>query len=135
MSRDAFQIVESIIAGNPPTTEDWEWFADGLRQWARRGMPLEAALGLTHAHRMRWRDGSLRAAAEVLRAQRDLSAWDLAGELAARLRRFQSAKLPLYRRGLAGQLDEVELHLLSACESGARPITSRRHLFRLLDIR
>lgn len=132
MSRDAFQIVESIIAGAPPTTESWAWFANGLRKWAL-GIPMEAALRLTYADRVRWRDGSLRAAAEVLRAGRDLSAWDLAGELAARLRRFQSAKLPLYRRGLAGQLDEVELHLLSAFESGARPITSRRHLFRLLD--
>lgn len=132
MSRDAFQIVKSIIAGAPPTTESWDWFANGLRKWAL-GIPMEAALRLTYADRVRWRDGSLMAAAEALRAGRDLSNWDLAGELATRLRRFQSAKLPLYRRGLAGQFGEIELHLLSACESGARPITSRRHLFRLLD--
>lgn len=49
MSRDAFQIAESIIAGNPPSAAAWEWVAEGLRKWAG-GMPLDAALdGLDRA--------------------------------------------------------------------------------------
>ena len=131
MTRDAFDRVESIVAGQPPTAKDWEWFASGLRQWTR-GENLEAALSLTYADRVRRRDSAMRAAAELLMSGCELSAWDLAGRLADRLKRFKSTKLPLFRRGATVHMDEVERHLLVACESGARISTSRRHLHRLL---
>ncbi|MDP2172006.1 MAG: hypothetical protein Q8J96_16480 [Rhodocyclaceae bacterium] len=130
---DAFVIAERIAAGNPPDSDAVAWLVSGLRRWAR-GEPLEAALGLNHAGRMRRRNIELRAAAEVLRAGRDVSDWDLAGELAARLRRFSSGKLPrYYRTGDVSTFDAVERHLLAAALTGAPTTNSKKNLYRIIE--
>lgn len=129
---DALAHLADYLARQPRTAAD-AWLHAGLRKWTKDGGSLEAALGLTPAARVRRRDNALRTAADLLAAGRDLSAWDAAGVLALKLKRFCAVKLPLHRRGLAGELDEIERHLLASCESGARPVTSRRHLFRILQ--
>lgn len=130
---DAFAIAESIAAGRPPDSEAVAWLVSGLRRWAR-GEPLEAALGLNHSGRMRRRNVELRAAADALRAGRNVSDWDLAGELAARLQRFASGKLArYYRTGDVSTLDAVENRLLAAALSGAPTTNSKKNLFRIIE--
>lgn len=132
MSRDAFEIAESIASGQPPDSVALEWLASGLRKWGR-GVPLEAALGLNHAGRMRRRNIELIAAGEALRAGRDISDGDLAGELSMRVKRFTSGKLALYwRTGDVSTFDEVEHRLLAAALSGAPPTSSKKNLYRFI---
>ncbi|MDP2111385.1 MAG: hypothetical protein Q8N48_00175 [Thiobacillus sp.] len=133
MSRDAFEIAESIAAGQPPDSVALEWLASGLRKWGR-GVPLEAALGLNHAGRKRQRNVELRAAAEAICAGRDMSDNDLAGELAARLQRFTVDKLPRYwRTGDVSGFDAVEHRLLAAVLTGAPPTSSKKNLYRIIE--
>lgn len=132
MSRDAFEIAESIAAGEPPDSVALEWLASGLRKWGR-GVPLEAALGLNHAGRMRRRNIELIAAAEALRAGREISDWDLAGELATRVKRFTTGKLArYYRTGDVSTFDDVEHRLLAAALTGAPATTSAKNLYRFI---
>ncbi len=133
MSRDAFEIAESIAAGQPPDAAALEWFASGLRKWGR-GEPLEAALGLNHAGRMRRRNIELRSAAKALRAGRDVSDWDMAGELSLRVKRFASGKLArYYATGDVSGFDDVECRLLAAALTGAPATTSTKNLFRIIQ--
>lgn len=132
MSRDAFEIAESIAAGQPPDSVALEWLASGLRKWGR-GVPLEAALGLNHAGRMRRRNIELIAAGEALRGARDISDWDLAGELSMRVKRFTSGKLArYYRTGDVNAFDDVEHRLLAAALSGAPTTSSKKNLYRFI---
>jgi len=130
---DAFAIAERIAAGELPDADALEWLALGLRKWAR-GVPLEAALGLNHAGRMRRRNVELIAAAEALRGPRDISDWDLAGELSTRVKRFTSGKLArYYRTGDVSAFDDVEHRLLAAALSGAPTTSSKKNLYRIIE--
>lgn len=122
--------IERLASGDPDP-EILAWIGAGLKRW-QRGEPLEAALGLTCAHRVRCRNRSLIAAAAALADGESISAWELAGRLNDAIARFESGRLIQYRRGLQVELDDVERYLLDAIQSGARPMTSRRRLFELL---
>lgn len=130
MNLDAFQWAESIAYGRAvPDAANWARIVAGFRQWAERGDALDDAFELTGATRTRICRSELRAAANLLRAGRDMSTFNLAGELADRLKRFESGKLPLYRRGANVSMDAVELHLLEACQAGVRFPRSQRRLY------
>lgn len=127
MNLDAFRLVERIVSGVYPDAGDWALIVAAFRQYDTRGGTLDDAFDLTGATRIRICRRELRAAAELLRGGRDMSIHSLAGELADRLERFESDKLTLYRRGSNVSMDAVELHLLEACQAGARfPRTQRR---------
>lgn len=133
MNLDAFQLAERIVSGIYPDAADWARIVAAFRQRAARGGTLDDAFDLTGATRTRICRGELRSAAEMLRGGRDMSIHSLAGELADRLKRFESGKLPLYRRGANVSMDAVELHLLEACQAGVRFPRSQRRLYDYLD--
>lgn len=127
---DAFDMAAALAVGVEPDRATLAWLIRGFRRH-HAGEDLTAALGLTLADRNRRRDRALREAAELLRTP-EASDWDIAGLLEERLRRFQTGKLALCRRGLNGPLDEIDSLLFVACESGTRVCGSRKHLHRLL---
>lgn len=132
MTRDPFEMVAQAAAGCPPDPEIWAWFCAGCRG-KQHGLDMEAALGMGHAGRVRRRNVELRAAAEALRAGREMSDNDLAGELAARLQRFTVDKLPRYwRTGDVSTFDDVEHRLLAAALSGAPTTSSKKNLYRII---
>lgn len=133
MNLDALRLGERIASGIAPDAATWARVVAGFRQWAERGDTLDDAFGVTGAARTRICRSELRAAAELIRAGRDMSIFSLAGELADRLKRFESGKLPLYRRGSNVSMDAVELHLLEACQAGVRFPRSQRRLYDHLD--
>lgn len=129
MNLDAFRLVERIVSGVEPDAGDWARIVAAFRQYDTRGGTLDDAFDLTGATRTRICRRELRAAAELLRAGRDMAIFSLAGELADRLKRFESSKLPLYRRGANVSMDAIELHLLEACQAGVRFPRSQRRLY------
>ncbi|MHB1246706.1 MAG: hypothetical protein ACYCZH_09695 [Sulfuriferula sp.] len=132
MSRDALEMATAAADGCPPDAEIWKWFCGGCRGLLH-GLSLEAALGLNHAGRMRQRNIELRAAADALRAGRDISDGDLAGELSARIKRFATGKLARYwKDGDVNDFDQVDLRLLAAALTGAPATSSKKNLYRLI---
>lgn len=133
MSRDPFEMVAQAAAGCPPDPEIWAWFCKGCRG-KQHGLDMDSALGMDHAGRVRRRNLELLAAAEALRAGRDISDSRLAGELSMRVKRFTSGKLARYwRTGDMENFDAVEHRLLAAALTGAPTTASRRHLYRLIS--
>jgi hypothetical protein len=130
---DAYRLVERIVSGIYPDAADWARIVAAFRQYDARGGTLDDAFDLTAATRIRICRRELRTAAELLRAGRDMSTHGLAGDLADRLKRFESDKLPRYRRGGNVSMDAIELHLLEACQAGVRFPRSQRRLYDYLD--
>ncbi|MHB1360407.1 MAG: hypothetical protein ACYCWC_12595 [Rhodocyclaceae bacterium] len=126
-------MAERIAAGVPLDAGMLAWIVCSFKRYmAGDGSSLEACFLLNGTQRVMTRNRELRAAAELLRAGRELSMWNLAGLLAERIRRFKTTKLILYRRGLPVQLDDIDMHLLAANQSGARSLDGQRRLFDLL---
>lgn len=133
MSRNAFEKADALADGCQPDAELWAWVCQAFRGYRRHGRDLEAAFDLDHAGRMRQRNVELRAAAEALRGARDISDWDLAGELSMRVNRFTSGKLArYYRTGDVSTFDAVEHRLLAAALSGAPTTSSTKNLYRFI---
>lgn len=133
MNLDAFRLVERIVSGIEPDAADWARIVAAFRRYDTRGGTLDDAFDLTGATRTRICRRALCAAADLMRAGRDMSIFSLAGELADRLKRFESGKLPLFRRGANVSMDAIELHLLEACQAGARFPRTQRRLYDYLD--
>lgn len=133
MTRDAFAMLAEAAAGCPPDPEIWRWFCDGCRGF-QHGLRLELALGLTYAGRVSRRNAALAAAADALRGGRDISNWDVARELEARLKRFGPKSARWRRTGATDEFDRVDHQLLRADLAGAPPIGSARQLLRLIDL-
>lgn len=108
------------------------WLAVGFARWLAGDAPnLEVALRLTGGARIAERNGLLLAAARLLAADAP-GDWELAGRLAARVRRFEDRLLPALSREVLDEqnLDAVDQLLLDASRAAAL-IRSRR---RLLDL-
>lgn len=134
MTRDAFEMAAQAAAGCPPDPEIWAWVCRAMRG-RQHGLDLEAAFNLNHAGRMRRRNSELIAAADALRAGRDISDGDLAGELASRVKRFTTDKLARYwRTGDVSAFDDVEHRLLAAALSGAPTSSSKKNLYRIIKL-
>ncbi|HUX30528.1 MAG TPA: hypothetical protein VMV78_07855 [Thiobacillus sp.] len=134
MTRNAFEKADACADGSPPDPELWAWVCQAFRGHRRHGRDLEAAFDMDHAGKLRWRNVELRAAAEALRAGREMSDNDLAGELAARLQRFTVDKLPRYwRTGDVSGFDAVEHRLLAAALTGAPTTSSKKNLYRIIE--
>lgn len=134
MTRNAFEKADALADGCPPDPELWSWVCQAFRGHRRHGRDLEAAFDMDHAGKLRWRNVELRAAAEALRAGREISDGDLAGELSFRVKRFTSDKLPRYwRTGDVSGLDAVEHRLLAAALTGAPPTSSKKNLYRIIE--
>lgn len=133
MNLDAFRLVERIVSGVEPDAGDWARIVAAFRQYDARGGTLDDAFDLTAAARIRICRHALRAAADLLHGGRDMSIFSLAGELADRLKRFESSKLPRYRLGANVSMDAIELHLLEACQAGVRFPRSQRRLYDYLE--
>lgn len=101
------------------------WLARGLAQYLA-GDSLEQALGLCDSSRMAARNAHLLEAAAILDEGRALSPWKLAGLLAQAIRRRET-------RGSSGD-DGVDLALMAAEATGARPVRTQRALFGLLKL-
>ena len=129
MNSDPIRLAERIAAGESLDAGMLDWLVASFKRYVRGdGSSMEACFLLNGTQRVITRNRELRAAAELLRSGREMSTWCLAGLLAARKRKFETTKLPMYRSGLQVHLDAVDRHLLAAVESGARAITSRERL-------
>lgn len=106
-----------------------DWLAEGFARHAA-GEPLEHALRLDRANRIRQRDAALLRAAEALGPAP--STWALAGMLEAAVRRFRSRVWPRVRAGGVVDLLPVDEALLDAHATGTRVPATQRSLFDLL---
>ena len=103
------------------------WLAEGFARHAA-GEPLEHALRLDRASRLRQRDAELLRAAQALGEQP--STWALAIALEAAVRRFRDRVQPFLADGRA--LGELDTALRDAFATGERVPTGRRQLWELL---
>lgn len=131
MTRDPLEMIAAAAAGCEPDPVIWQWFCNGCRGH-QHGLGLERALGLDYAGGLRRRNAALAAAAVALRGEREVSSWDLARELAARVRRFGPKAARWRRTGEADDLDAVDRELLRAELAGVPQTTSSKNLYRII---
>lgn len=99
------------------------WLTEGFRRHLIHGLPVEAALQLDRASRIRARDKALRTAAELL-AMGETNAWPVAERLARAIARFDR------QRGEPST--ELEHTLATAFKTGQRIPRTARHLYELI---
>lgn len=99
------------------------WLADGFRRHVVDGLPIEAALRLDRASRLRARDDALRRAAALLTLGTD----DL-GSVAGRL----SLAVVRHQRMRGAPSTPLEDALAQAFAAGEEVPVSKRHLYRII---
>lgn len=104
------------------------WITEALRRHMEAGEPLEAALGLDRASRLRQRNESLRQAAAQL-ATGATSAWDLALRLAGAVARYKGRVRPLLEAGHQVQMTPVDEAIHAAFATGCPVPATARNLY------
>lgn len=99
------------------------WLQAGFARHASGDQPLETALRLDRASRLRVRDDALRAAAALL-ALHDEGWWPVAGRLAAAVVRFE--------RKRSAPVTPLDLALAAAFAAGVRVPTTARQLYTVI---
>ncbi len=121
------ELAQSIARGEPDP-EALDHLAEALRRYFENGGSLEAHLGLTVARRKKFRNEALLRAANTLAEGREVNAWQLAGEMAHALNRFDRLRNRFNREAL-GALDRA---LFDARNAGCAQLSSRKALASLL---
>lgn len=124
---------DRLAAGEPPDAECLEWLRISFKRIQRGDGPADVCLGLTGGNRMTARNKALIRAARLLDGEQRISAWQLAELLRQAVVRFRDVTLERIQRGDAGELTPVQAALAAAFASGAKPLTSRDHLYRVLS--
>lgn len=127
LHREPIELVRCVASGivDEPTLA---WLAEGFARHAA-GEPLEHALRLDRANRIRQRDAALLRAADALGPT--ASTWALAGLLEAAVRRFRSRVWPRVRCAPV-DLPPIDDALRVAFLAGERVPSSQRQLYALL---
>lgn len=99
------------------------WLAEGFRRHCADGTPIETALRLDRASRVRIRDDALRAAAALLTLGED-APWTVAGRLAAAVVRHER------KRG--DPSTPLEVALTKAFSTGVRVPSTARQLYAII---
>lgn len=126
-------IAERLAAGGSLDDEALAWLAHGLRRFLAGDAPLEVCLRLTASNRISARNSALLCAAGILDAGRNLPAWELADYLAHAVNRFETVTWPRIQSGQQGPLSPLQTALRDAFATGAKPLTSQRRLYDLLN--
>lgn len=121
------ELLQAIARGDE-SPEALEHVAAGLRRYFEEGGDLEQYLGLTNARRKKFRNRALLHAAAILADGREVDTWQLAGELAHALRRFDRLR-DRHDRTRLGDLDRA---LFDARNAGCAQLNCRKALAAML---
>lgn len=124
----AVELAHRVAAGDVDQCA-LDWLREGLARHLA-GEPLDQALRLDRASRLRARDQALRQAAAAL--GECSSTWSCAVALAAAVRRFESRVLPKMYPG--SDLPPLDQALAEAFAMGVRVPATERALFDLLRL-
>ena len=124
-------LAERLAAGDPDP-EALAWLAHGLRRFLAGAAPLDVCLRLTASNRISTRNRALIRAAGILDAGQNLPAWELADRLRQAVNRFEAVWKRI-QAGAQDPLSPLQSALRDAFASGARPLTSQRRLYELIN--
>lgn len=116
------------LAAGEADAQALAWLREGFARYARNDVPLEVALRLDRASRIRQRDAALLRAAQALGDQ--ASTWATAIAMEGAVRRFRDRVLPFLAD--CRELGELDAALRDAFAAGERVPASRRQLWALL---
>lgn len=125
---DPVELAQRAAAGDL-APEVVVWICTGLARHLA-GEPLERALQLDRASRLRARNQALQEAAELLAP--GAAPWPAAGRLVAAVRHYRNRIAPLLERDPARGLSPLDAVLHRAFKSGHRVPTTQNNLYLLL---
>lgn len=115
-------VFRALAAGQQPDEADCMVFRDVYLRW-QSGMDWDQAIGIRGPLALAERNKALCAAAAMVSWGRP-TAWELAGRLLERLKRFETERWPRVRRGHPPR-DELDAHLSRAFRCGKVPGTKK----------
>ena len=132
VSEEPLVLAERLAAGDPDP-EALAWLAHGLRRFLAGAAPLDVCLRLTASNRIATRNRALIRAAGILYADQHLPPWELADRLRQAVNRFETVTWKRIQAGAQDPLSPLQSALRDAFASGAKPLTSQRRLYELIN--
>ena len=123
--------LERLLHAAERDPELHDWLRRGIAAW-QQGEPLETALDVDRHRAVRSRDFALRAAAEQIDPDGELSTWKRAERLSRRISTFEANVWPRYRDRPEVSREGIAGALLQAFRAGVAVPKSTRHLYSIL---